>query len=110
MADFRTAPTLGRLVLRLPAHTTPRPAPAAHKYARAYMLRLARRLAKRAAVRQRQPLKCPAPVLPRAVLRCPAKLATSASQSSQCGGKTGNAHTQSQALPGELSTVWGLAA
>jgi len=63
-------------------------------------------------VRQRQalPLKCPAPVLPRAVLSLPGKVATSASAPLKTESKTGNAHEQSQALPGELSTVWGLAA
>ena len=38
-----------------------------------------------------------------------AKKATAA-RPSECDGKTGNAHAQSQAVPGELSTVWGLAA
>jgi hypothetical protein len=86
--------------------------PAGHYVPRHYVKRVARFLVLRAAVRQRQalPLKCPAPVLPRAVLRCPAKLATSASAPLKTESKTGNAHAQSQALPGELSTVWGLAA
>ena len=55
MADTRTAPALGRAVLRLAAHTPPRPSPVAYKYARAFMLRLARKLAKQAR-RKRQAL------------------------------------------------------
>ena len=65
MADTRTASTLGRVKLRLAAHATPRPTPAAHKYARAFMLRLARKLASSASQKrhQRRQLKRTAAVL-----------------------------------------------
>lgn len=59
MADTRTAPTLGRVTLRLAAHTSPRPTAAPHKYARAFMLRLARRLAKRASIQRRHAARTP---------------------------------------------------
>lgn len=61
MADTRTAPTLGRLTLRASAaRSTSRPVQPASKYARAFMLRLARRLAQRASrQRQRQQLRAP---------------------------------------------------
>jgi hypothetical protein len=49
---------------------------------RHFVRRVAPFLVLRAAVRQRQPLKFPAPVLPRAVLSLPGKVATSASQAS----------------------------
>jgi hypothetical protein len=51
MADITTAPESGRVTLRLPAQPAPRPAPV-HQYARAYMLRLARKLAVRNATRR----------------------------------------------------------
>ena len=50
MADTN-APAPGRATLRLPAQPSPRPVPVGD-YARAYMLRLARRLADRAALRR----------------------------------------------------------
>ncbi|MEY4909421.1 MAG: hypothetical protein RL260_3139 [Pseudomonadota bacterium] len=50
MADTTIAPASGR-TLRLPAQPSPRPAHV-HKYARAYMLRLARTLAERNAERR----------------------------------------------------------
>lgn len=51
MADTTTAPASGRVILRLPAQPSPRPAPV-REYARAYMLRLARKLAERNAARR----------------------------------------------------------
>ncbi|WP_294000220.1 hypothetical protein [Sphaerotilus sp.] len=51
MADTLIAPTSRRTLLRLPAQPSPRPSPVA-KYARAHMLRLARKLADRAALKR----------------------------------------------------------
>ena len=51
MADTTTASASGRVILRLPAQPSPRPVPAS-EYARAYMLRLARKLAERNAARR----------------------------------------------------------
>jgi phosphoglycerate dehydrogenase-like enzyme len=52
MADTRTASASGRVILRLPAQPSPRPEAAVSEYARAYMLRLARKLAERNANRR----------------------------------------------------------
>lgn len=52
MADTRTASASGRVILRVPAQPSPRPASAVGDYARAYMLRLGRKLAERNAARR----------------------------------------------------------
>lgn len=52
MADTRTASAPGRVILRVPAQLSPRPASAVGDYARAYMLRLGRKLAERNATRR----------------------------------------------------------
>jgi hypothetical protein len=52
MTDTRTAPETGRVILRLPAQPSPRTSTSPSDYARAYMLRLARKLATRNAVRR----------------------------------------------------------
>ena len=51
MADTTTASASGRVILRLPAQPSHRPVPTS-EYARAYMLRLARKLAERNAARR----------------------------------------------------------
>lgn len=52
MADTRTASASGRVTLRVPAQPSPRPESAVGDYARAYMLRLGRKLAERNAARR----------------------------------------------------------
>lgn len=52
MADTRTAAASGRVILRVPAQPSPRPETAVSAYARAYMLRLGRKLAERNAARR----------------------------------------------------------
>ncbi|ASM76335.1 hypothetical protein VITFI_CDS0556 [Vitreoscilla filiformis] len=52
MADTLTAPKAGRVTLRRSAQTSPRSIRPAPEYARAFMLRLARRLADRASVKR----------------------------------------------------------
>jgi len=52
MADTRTAAASGRMTLRISAQPSPRTESAVSEYARAYMLRLARKLASRAALRR----------------------------------------------------------
>lgn len=52
MADTCTASASGRVILRVPAQPSPRPETAVSEYARAYMLRLGRKLAERNATRR----------------------------------------------------------